>query len=252
MVGLILCSVILLSCVLFTQKYLRRQSQLPFFGLSASDNALLVISHPDDECIFFAPTILALLDKKVTVHIVCLSSGNYYGQGEKRILELYSSCLKLGLQHSNIHCLTKFHDGPNVLWNPEEISEVLLEYLSKSKSKVLLTFDESGISGHPNHIAVNSAVKFMIKHRLTASFKPFVLETVPIVRKYLQILDIIPTIIFLNQSQVVVLSSCAEYFKAISAMQCHRTQLVWFRWLIVAFSRNMLINTWSTVELNEK
>lgn len=37
--------------------------------------ALLVTAHPDDECMFFAPTILRLLELNVSVHLLCLSSG---------------------------------------------------------------------------------------------------------------------------------------------------------------------------------
>lgn len=35
---------------------------------------LFVTAHPDDECMFFAPTIIAL-SKLCDVHVLCLSSG---------------------------------------------------------------------------------------------------------------------------------------------------------------------------------
>lgn len=40
------------------------------------DIILLVIAHPDDECMFFAPTILNLLKEGYTVYLLCLSAGN--------------------------------------------------------------------------------------------------------------------------------------------------------------------------------
>ena len=39
-------------------------------------NALVVTAHPDDECMFFAPTILQLVQEPNTkVHLLCLSTG---------------------------------------------------------------------------------------------------------------------------------------------------------------------------------
>lgn len=37
--------------------------------------ALVVTAHPDDECMFFAPTIIRLVELNATVHLLCLSEG---------------------------------------------------------------------------------------------------------------------------------------------------------------------------------
>lgn len=37
--------------------------------------ALIVTAHPDDECMFFAPTIIGLVDLNASVHLLCLSEG---------------------------------------------------------------------------------------------------------------------------------------------------------------------------------
>lgn len=39
--------------------------------------ALIVTAHPDDECMFFAPTIIRLLQLKASVHLLCLSEGTF-------------------------------------------------------------------------------------------------------------------------------------------------------------------------------
>ncbi len=39
-------------------------------------SVLLVIAHPDDEVMFFAPTILACHRAGCTIGILCLSTGN--------------------------------------------------------------------------------------------------------------------------------------------------------------------------------
>ena len=56
-----------------------------------SGNRILVVTaHPDDECMFFGPTLLALSHKNVTV--ACLSTGNFDGLGSIRRVELDKSC----------------------------------------------------------------------------------------------------------------------------------------------------------------
>lgn len=42
-------------------------------------NVVFVISHPDDECMFFGPTIVTLTQKPgANVYILCLSRGKYF------------------------------------------------------------------------------------------------------------------------------------------------------------------------------
>ena len=60
----------------------------------------LLIAHPDDEAMFFAPTILALTRPETGNHvkILCLSTGNAVGLGETRKKELVKSGMTLGLR----------------------------------------------------------------------------------------------------------------------------------------------------------
>lgn len=60
----------------------------------------LLIAHPDDEAMFFAPTVLALTRPELGNHvkILCLSSGDAAGLGETRKKELVKSGLVLGLR----------------------------------------------------------------------------------------------------------------------------------------------------------
>ena len=48
-------------------------------AIAASDDvdvrALIVTAHPDDECMFFAPTIIRLVELNATVRLLCLSAG---------------------------------------------------------------------------------------------------------------------------------------------------------------------------------
>ena len=51
----------------------------PLCADGAGSDALLVIAHPDDECMFFTPTLLGLQSQNVVVHVLCLSTGNFAG-----------------------------------------------------------------------------------------------------------------------------------------------------------------------------
>lgn len=50
----------------------------------ADVRALLVTAHPDDECMFFAPTIIRLVELNASVHLLCLSEGTLAAQSSTR------------------------------------------------------------------------------------------------------------------------------------------------------------------------
>jgi len=64
-------------------------------------NILLVTAHPDDESLFFAPTILSLVEESrnapINFYQLCLSVGNAEGLGQTRKIELGRSLDVLGV-----------------------------------------------------------------------------------------------------------------------------------------------------------
>jgi N-acetylglucosaminylphosphatidylinositol deacetylase len=48
----------------------------------------------------------------------------------------------------------------------------------------------------------------------------------------------------------VYVSGISEYLRALHAMRKHQSQLVWFRWLYVSFSRYMWVNEWLEVKVH--
>jgi len=67
---------------------------------------LLVVAHPDDESMFFAPTILFLKSKGHNIHILCMSQGNADGLGITRKQELYRACDTLKIPREQVKVLT--------------------------------------------------------------------------------------------------------------------------------------------------
>lgn len=64
--------------------------------------ALIVTAHPDDECMFFSPAILGLVDQGVEVRALSISTGNAEGKGEIRKQELKKSYKTLGVKPSHV------------------------------------------------------------------------------------------------------------------------------------------------------
>lgn len=52
-----------------------------------SKNILFVLAHPDDECMFFTPTIRSL-KQSCNLYILVLCNGGYDGLGKERTVEM--------------------------------------------------------------------------------------------------------------------------------------------------------------------
>ena len=46
-------------------------------GEMGDKKVLVITAHPDDECMFFSPTILGLQDDGWEVYVLCMSTGIY-------------------------------------------------------------------------------------------------------------------------------------------------------------------------------
>ncbi|KAE8310758.1 putative deacetylase LmbE-like domain-containing protein [Aspergillus transmontanensis] len=182
----------------------------------------LLIAHPDDEAMFFAPTVLALTKPELGNHlkILCLSSGDADGLGHIRKKELQKSAVHLGLRSESdvliIDDPTRFPDSMSATWSESDVSSLLASAFapemgdaqSGSRKRgatgdkppvatidVLLTFDRHGISNHPNHRSLyHGAVHFLRtlmkdKPGYTCPVSLYTLTTTNILRKYIGVLD---------------------------------------------------------------
>ncbi|KAM4546455.1 N-acetylglucosaminyl-phosphatidylinositol de-N-acetylase isoform 2-T2 [Fundulus diaphanus] len=219
----------------------------------ADVRALVVTAHPDDECMFFAPTIVRLVELNASVHLLCLSEGNYYNQGAQRREELLSSCATLGIPASRVTIIDhkKLPDDPNAEWSISLVSSAVLKHITAHSINMVLTFDGRGVSGHANHVAIYKAVRHLASTgELPKECVVLSLETVGLLRKYISFLDLPFSWLLPSHLRCVVGSK--GYKQAKAAMLCHRTQLLWFRYLYITFSRYMFINTFQTIPQGPK
>ncbi|KAJ5246568.1 hypothetical protein N7468_001551 [Penicillium chermesinum] len=186
----------------------------------------LLIAHPDDEAMFFAPTVLALTKPELGNHlkILCLSTGDADGLGETRRKELTKSALHLGLRSEEdvlvIDDPSRFPDSMSKSWPEEDISGLLATAFApevaatlngtakKNSSKppsatidVLLTFDKEGISNHPNHRSLYHGARHFIRSLMqdkagyACPITLYTLTSTPMYRKYVGVLDVPVTMV---------------------------------------------------------
>jgi N-acetylglucosaminylphosphatidylinositol deacetylase len=221
---------------------------------------LLLTAHPDDECFFFAPTILALRRSSSSPEIfsLCLSSGNADGLGERRKGELVRSLDILGVDKDNRWIIEhpQLQDNITQQWDAEIIAEVLRPFVIENHITSVLTFDTKGISLHPNHFSLPLGALYLIKSLSSSSHtsvpRLFSLVTVPVLSKYAGLPSAILVrlgIIFQTfeptvDSLPVFISGIPDYLTTVRAILAHDSQMVWFRYLYITFSRYMWVNEW--------
>jgi N-acetylglucosaminylphosphatidylinositol deacetylase len=123
---------------------------------------------------------------------------------------------------------------------------------------VLITFDRSGISSHPNHISLFHGARHFISsliHNRPGWQCPvdlYTLTSVSVVRKYTSFLDSISSLVTMafskrragdHPSPLMFMSGPGDVRIAQRAMtHAHQSQMRWFRWGWIGLSRYMVVN----------
>ncbi|CAH8438484.1 unnamed protein product [Schistosoma turkestanicum] len=186
---------------------------------------------------FFAPTILNLVNSGHDVDLLCFTTGNYDGLGSKRKLELEIAMKKLGIRRSVIIDSDKFKDGPNSCWPTKDLVDIVCQTCQKFRSRSVISFDEFGVSGHRNHCVIAEALNKAHKGKLIPQL--YGLQSVSILRKYCFLIDLIISV--LSREDFICSPFQLMYVPYLS-MISHKSQLVWFRWLYMYFSVYMFKN----------
>ncbi|ODV83726.1 hypothetical protein CANARDRAFT_29713 [[Candida] arabinofermentans NRRL YB-2248] len=251
-----------------------------------NSDIVLVTAHPDDESMFFAPTLIELAKSNYgnRIHLICFSDGNFDGLGKIRSEEISKSATFLGIDSVKV---LDYADNIKLSWDSEDIVNTLTTELAELEltlpQLVILTFDDAGVSSHPNHISLfNGVSKFMNLQQSVQSASSvnfFKLKTWPIYIKFsshvitnfelllhhiksqaglCQRFQSLPNQLGFQQSlrqysnsfygssdfdSIVIYSDFYSWFVNMSAMTyAHHSQIVWFRWFWLFFSKYMNSN----------
>ncbi|XP_052103301.1 N-acetylglucosaminyl-phosphatidylinositol de-N-acetylase-like isoform X14 [Mytilus californianus] len=220
LIGIVLIYIV--TCIFTYFAFIWRKVKIPKFPRKI----LLITAHPDDECMFFSPTVQAETSKGNFVYVLCLSKGDYYKIGDKRTKELIKSCSVLGIPERNIRQVdhAKLPDSPSIDWDAEVLEKEIIAIIYGLQPNKVITFDSNGVSGHINHTALYNCIQDICgKNRMPRHTRVFVLKTTSILRKYLSILDL-PLAYLISKRTFV--STPLQTFYAWRAMFAHRSQLM--------------------------
>eukprot|EP00915_Cephaloidophora_sp_WS-2016_P000738 GHVH01000987.1.p1 GENE.GHVH01000987.1~~GHVH01000987.1.p1 ORF type:complete len:284 (-),score=45.41 GHVH01000987.1:378-1229(-) len=219
-----------------------------------SEGVLVVIAHPDDETMFFSPLLTwASLNEKV-VHILCLTGD------EIRRKELMAACSTVHQINShNIHfSKNSFIDTQSIesggMWSHQDVVNEVVAVLDDVNVACVITFDDYGVSGHPNHRSICRALKSpQGSAELASRVQLWTLDSQSMVIKYLlgfltfmylrychmdKPKDALSHVCYRrygDDSDYLVVEYPAMSHMA-EGMRCHQSQLVWYRWLWIVFS----------------
>ncbi|KAG0680475.1 N-acetylglucosaminyl-phosphatidylinositol de-N-acetylase [Pichia californica] len=241
-----------------------------------NSHIMLFTAHPDDESMFFTPSITELTKENYnnTFHLICLSNGGYDGLGVIRERELFKAAKILDIDSVKI---LEYVDNINQFWNTEDIINSITYEINLIKEQydfsddndiILLTFDKDGVSNHPNHKSVFLAVEKFSKisnvrsyslksWNIILKYSGILFSSIEIAVKWLckcnhfrsiftslnidYILNIFDTEI--QSDSVTIYSDLNSLFLNYSTMTwVHYSQIVWFRWIWIFTSKYMNSN----------
>ncbi|TID30014.1 hypothetical protein CANINC_001383 [Pichia inconspicua] len=219
---------------------------------------LIFTAHPDDESMFFAPTITELTKENYNnhFHIVCLSNGGMNGLGHIREKELQRAAKLFGVTSAKT---LDYEDNINSMWDTTSVANTISNEVETLKNNyniddhliVLITFDKEGISQHPNH---KSLYNGLVEFKKSSAITTYALVSWNMLHKYSGLLITDVQLVMINiakklnwdkpsEGNVIIFSDLNTIFLNLSAMSwAHYSQIVWFRWIWILISRYMNAN----------
>jgi LmbE family N-acetylglucosaminyl deacetylase len=135
----------------------------PTDRLPPVSSALAVIAHPDDESFGLGAVLSALVDAGVRVTAICFTHGEASTLGadigdlhHERAAELADAARALGLGRVE---LLGHPDGELADVSLARLSDEVVQAARSDQSELVVTFDEGGITGHPDHQRATEAAR---------------------------------------------------------------------------------------------
>lgn len=202
---------------------------------------------------FFAPCVTGLLRSGAAVHVLCLSTGDADGQGGVRPAELVRACVSLGVPPHRITCVDHplMRDGLRNDWPASTVAAAVAEGADACRAAAVVTFDASGVSGHPNHAATCAGCR-LLEPRLPV----WHLRSVPAAAgKFcgpllaparalaLSISSLLSTRARQQQRPRDVVFVASPPFAAAAGLRRHASQARWYRSVFVSLAATAYVNT---------
>lgn len=289
---------ILLSYLILTFYVLHRHSHYSTIGTNHSminqftfntdkpQNVALIIAHPDDETMFFIPTLQQLRSHSHNIHVLCMCNGSVQ-QNQSRTAELLSVCKYMNINEKNVWIVDDkllpdgIHKSNN--WSTARIAQYITIFIKQHLIDIIITFDSYGVSGHINHQATYYGVLEYLtnvhtnyykqqqqqlqytntKHTLPLPPVVYTLQSQSLIEKYIGMVNIL--LVDMTQKQIihqrnhsihrsVPLELVAIYINSTHNYYCmslHTSQFVWYRKLFVYFSSYTYINKLELIDLEQ-
>ena len=213
--------------------------------LSSIGSVALIIAHPDDEIMFWTPTITTFISNNISMKILCLSNGNYDGLGELREKEFDDVSRELNFPDNQILNIPELQDNITKKWEPSIVSQQIEDFLKYNPDvKTILTFDENGVTKHPNHISCYNGLKYYLNTHLDeckkSNIKVYTLDSFNFVLQYT---CVIPLLSALFKKVGFYLNS---FFSSYRLMSIYKTQFNLLRKAHVILSGYSYFNSYTT------
>ncbi|KAJ7540742.1 hypothetical protein O6H91_10G028600 [Diphasiastrum complanatum] len=218
-------------------------------------NVLLVVAHPDDESMFFGPTLLCLASfGSYNIRVLSISNGNVDGKGRERENEMLLACSVLKVPRENVKVLNipGLQDGFHEVWGQEVLAEIVQNEVQAHSINTVISFDKDGVSCHPNHCSLSSGIRFFLLQKQvdvtnfgTKPVEAWELVSTNIFRKYSGPLDLYFSTLewwWSDCKELHCFINCDTRTSRI-AMSQHRSQWLWYRRLFIILSRYTYVNT---------
>lgn len=147
----------------------------PELNLDKFNKLLVLFPHPDDEALTCSGLIQYFAEKGKNVSLYLFTKGERGNEGAYLDLNLKKVREKESKKVAQILGISKhtlFDMGDGELKNKKErLKDMILKILAEEKPDLIVTYDLSGIYGHPDHIVLTEIVKNIVgaEHaRLTA------------------------------------------------------------------------------------
>lgn len=187
----------------------------------------------------------------IEVHVLCLSVGSSGGDGLVRRQELYASCESFGIQRKNISIIDhpKLQDGSDQHWNHSIIQSLLSKHYNSAPFDIIFTFDELGVSCHPNHMAIYHGVRLFLAADASSSVRAFSLHSPNLFLKFSSWISVLFFPVFSLVYDISFINNIYQvYLVAIPRMLAHHSsQMFWFRYFYLFFSSLMITNYYKEI-----